>query len=96
MRFRHASAPGPADGRFLSARRGARPQGRRAKAKRTGDVVFDAGKSSAGQESCKPKSTAPRDRGAQHFPSILSAKRQRSNLMSANQVICGTSVNIGL
>jgi hypothetical protein len=53
-------------------------------------------KSSAGQESCKPKSTALRDQGAHHFPSILSTKRQRSNLMSANQVICGTSANIGL
>ena len=36
------------------------------------------------------------DRGAHHSPSILSAKRQRSILISANQVIRGTSANIGI
>ena len=34
---------------------------------------------------------AARDQGAHHFPSILSPKRQRSNLISANQVIYGPS-----
>jgi hypothetical protein len=54
------------------------------------------GKSSAGQEPCKPKSTAQREQGAHHSRSILSTKRQRSILMFANQVIWGTSANIGL
>jgi hypothetical protein len=49
----------------------------------------------AGQEPCKPKSTALRDQGADHSPSILSTNSQRGILMSANQVICGTSANIG-
>jgi hypothetical protein len=58
--------------------------------------VFDAGKSSAGQEPCKPESTALRDQGAHHSPSTLSIKRQRGILMFANQVIWGMSANIGL
>jgi hypothetical protein len=33
---------------------------------------------------------------AHHSPSILSTKRQRSILMFTNQVIWGTSANIGL
>jgi hypothetical protein len=60
------------------------------------DVCPDAGKSSAGQELCKPKSTALRYQGVHHSPSILSTKRQRSILMFANQVIWGTLANIGL
>jgi len=94
MRSRRASAPGPADDCFSSVRRGARPQGRRTKAKRTGDGCLTPEKSSARQESCKPKSTAPRDQGAHHFPTILSTKRQRSNLMSANEV--RRPANLGL
>jgi hypothetical protein len=39
----------------------------------------------AGQEPCKPQSTALREQGAHHSPSILSTKRQRSILMFANQ-----------
>ena len=50
----------------------------------------------AGQEPCNPKSTALRDQGAYHSPSILSTERQRSILMFTNQVIRGTSANIGL
>jgi hypothetical protein len=37
-----------------------------------------------------------RDQCAHHPPSILSTNSQRGILMSANQVICGTSANIGL
>jgi hypothetical protein len=51
---------------------------------------------SAKQEPRKPKSTALRDEGAHHSPSILSTNSQKGILMSANQVICGTSANIGL
>ena len=59
-------------------------------------MCLDAGKSSARQEQCKPKSTALRGQGAHHSPSILSTKRQRSILMFTNQVIWGTSANIDL
>jgi hypothetical protein len=59
-------------------------------------VRLDAGKSGAGQEPCKPKSTALRDQGVHHSPSILSIERQRSILMFTNQVIWGTSANIDL
>src|ERR1700686_4292346 len=49
----------------------------------------------AGRGPCKPKSTALSDQGAHHSPSILSTNSQRRILMPANQVICGTSANIG-
>ena len=52
---------------------------------RLGDVCLDAGKSSAGQDRARPKSTALRDQVRRHLPSILSTKRQRSILIFANQ-----------
>src|ERR1700738_1436820 len=54
------SRRGPADDCFLSVKRGPQPQGRRTEAKRTEEGCLTAEKSSARQESCKPKSTAPR------------------------------------
>jgi hypothetical protein len=45
--------------------------------------VFDAGKSSAGLETCKTKFTVLRDQGAHHSPPILSTNSQRGILMSA-------------
>ena len=41
--------------------------------------MFDAGKSSAGQELCKPKSTALRDQGA-HLPVHLVNKAPKGHL----------------
>ena len=64
--------------------------------KKSGDVCLDAGSSRAEQDRAKPKSTALRDQGAHHSPSILLTKRQRSILMFMNQVIWRMSANIGL
>jgi hypothetical protein len=62
MRSRRASAPGPADGCFLSVRRGARDLIRVdvPKLRGLGTCVLMPEKSSAGQEPGKPKSTALR------------------------------------
>jgi hypothetical protein len=97
MRSRRASAPGHADGCFLSVRRGARDlRDDVPKLRGLGTCVLMPEKKGAGQEPCKPKSTALRDQGAHHSPSILSTKRRGSILMFTNQVIWGTSANIGL
>ena len=97
MRSRRASAPGPADGCFLSVRQGARDlRDQVPKLRGLGTCVLTPEKAAPGRNRWKPKSIPLRDHGAHHFPPILSTKRQRSILMFANQVIWGTSANIGL
>jgi hypothetical protein len=56
MRCRRASAPEPAHAVF-KRHTGSATSETTGQAKRTGDVIFNAGKSGAGQELCKPKST---------------------------------------
>src|SRR5882672_5364171 len=97
MRSRCASAPGPADGCFLGVRRGARDlRDNVAKLRGLGTCVLTPEKAAPGRSSASPNPLLWRGQGAHHSPSILSTKRQRSILMFTNQVIWGTSANIGL
>jgi hypothetical protein len=58
-------------------------------------MFVDAGKSSAGQEPCKPQSTALREQGAHHSPVHLVNKAPKEHLGARKPVTWGTSAFSG-